>query len=492
MTSEGMEIKSCVEWSLPQSAPRTRLHLTAGERKYLLLGGDLVLVNGMLLAAVTLFNGFTFAAAASLGYVKWFATLSFLWLMVGTVLDIYNLARAASTSHILASTGSTALISTLIYLMIPWLTPPILHRTYVWGLLLLTTGVLVGWRVLYAQALVQPAFRQRGLFVGGAGPALALARVIHQAGQGEDANPFRGTGYEIVGRVAEEAPSDDDDGIPLVGDVRRLVRLARQCGVNEIILMSQSEQDLSSEMREVLLDCQELGLKVSSVASVYERLTGRLPVEAARYDLQLLLSPADSPGTRLYWAAKRMMDILLALIGLVALGLILPLVALANVLASSGPLFYRQERLGCGGRPFPIIKLRSMIQDAERLSGAVWCGEGDPRITPVGQFLRKSRLDELPQLINVLRGQMSIVGPRPERPHFVGQLAHTFPLYRARHAVKPGITGWAQVHHEYGDSVEDARIKLEYDLYYVKHASLYLDLLILLHTVRVVLGLKGR
>jgi exopolysaccharide biosynthesis polyprenyl glycosylphosphotransferase len=488
-----MEIKQCVEWSLPRSVPKTLLRFTAGERKYLLYLVDLLLLNGALLAAVTLWNGFEPSFVALQGYAKWFITLSVLWLMVGTVLDIYNLARAASTTSTLVSVGSAAILSTSIYLLIPWLTPLILHRTYVFGFVLLTTAVVVGWRVLYAQALVQPAFRQRGLFVGGAGPAFALVKVIHEAGQGQDANPFRGTGYEIVGRVAEEAPEmETDDGIPFLGDVRRLVRLTRQCGVDEIILAAQAEDALSSEVREVLLDCQELGIKVSGVASVYERLTGRLPVEAARYDLRLLLSPADNPATRLYLAAKRIMDIVLAVIGLMILGLLLPFVALANAIASPGPLFYRQERLGRGGRPFPVIKLRSMVQDAERLSGAVWCGEDDPRITPVGRFLRKSRLDEAPQLLNVLRGEMSIVGPRPERPHFVGQLAHTFPLYRARHAVKPGITGWAQVHHEYGDSVEDARIKLEYDLFYVKHANLYLDLLILLHTVRVVLGLKGR
>jgi lipopolysaccharide/colanic/teichoic acid biosynthesis glycosyltransferase len=133
-----------------------------------------------------------------------------------------------------------------------------------------------------------------------------------------------------------------------------------------------------------------------------------------------------------------------------------------------------------------------MIPHAEGVTGAVWCDEDDPRITPLGRWLRKTRLDELPQFINVLRGEMSIVGPRPERPHFVGQLAHALPIYRARHAVKPGMTGWAQVRYSYGNSVEDGRVKLEYDLYYVKHASFYLDLLILLQTVRVVLGFRGQ
>ncbi|MCU0522805.1 MAG: exopolysaccharide biosynthesis polyprenyl glycosylphosphotransferase, partial [Anaerolineae bacterium] len=304
--------------------------------------------------------------------------------------------------------------------------------------------------------------------------------------------PYKGTGYELVGRVAEEGANEVESSIPLLGDMRKLVRLARQSGVNEIILTQGAEQTLSREGREVLLDCREVGLQISSLASVYERLTGRLPVDHATYDVQLLLSPVDNPSVRLYRASKRVIDIALALMGLVVLGLVSPLVALANAFWSPGPLFYRQQRIGKGGRPFTVVKLRSMIPDAERCTGAVWCGQGDPRITRVGHLLRKSRLDELPQVINVLKGEMSVVGPRPERPRFVGQLSRELPLYRARHAVKPGLTGWAQVHLEYGDSIEDSRAKLEYDLYYVKHACLYLDLLTLLHTVRVVIGLKGQ
>jgi exopolysaccharide biosynthesis polyprenyl glycosylphosphotransferase len=445
------------------------------------------------LGAVFFWNEFTPSVSSIVAHGKWFITFSVLWLAVGTVLDTYNLARAASTTAIVSSVGSAGLVTTLLYISIPWLTPPILHRSYALGLILLTTSVQVAWRVLYAKALVQPAFRQRGLCVGcGGGLASTLVDAVREAGHTDDANPYRGTGYDLVGVVADESDLDADDGVPMLGSIRKLVRLARQHAVDEIILASQDERALSVEARQTLLDCRELGLRISSISSVYERLTGRLPVDYAYYDLQLLLDPVDNPGSRLYLAAKRGMDVVLSLIGLLLLAPLVPVVALVNALWSPGPLFYRQERMGAGGRPFTLIKLRSMVEDAERCTGAVWCGDEDPRITPIGRFLRKTRLDEAPQLINVLRGDMSIVGPRPERPKFVGQLARTFPLYRARHAVKPGITGWAQVHHEYGDSVEDARIKLEYDLYYLKHASLYLDLLILLHTVRVVVGGQGR
>jgi lipopolysaccharide/colanic/teichoic acid biosynthesis glycosyltransferase len=164
--------------------------------------------------------------------------------------------------------------------------------------------------------------------------------------------------------------------------------------------------------------------------------------------------------------------------------------ALAIKLDSPGPVLYRQERAGLRDRRFTLCKFRSMRVDAERL-GPVWASQHDPRITRVGSFIRKVRIDELPQLINVLRGEMSLVGPRPERPHFVAQLASSIPYYSCRSLVKPGLTGWAQVNYPYGASIEDARMKLSYDLYYVKHRSLLLDVLILFSTVRVVLFQEG-
>lgn len=491
MTSEEMWIQQNVEPHVARNAPRKSWRLTVKDRRLLLFVVDLLLINGVLLAAVTLWNGFIPTLAMLLDNIKWFITLTVLWMILGTVLDVYNLTRAASTSSILASVGIAAFLSALLHLMIPWLSPPVLYRTYAFGFVLLITIVLTGWRILYAHVLGQTAFCQLGIVVGGDVPAAALKQMLYQTGKGDDTNPFRGAGYEFVGRVVDKVHQEANDDLPVLGEAHNLVRLVRQYGVDEIILNLEEGRGFPLEAQEVLLDCRELGLRVSSLVDVYERLTGRLPVDYARYDSQLLLSPPDTPAFRLYQAAKRLVDVLIALVGVLALGLLIPFVALANALTSPGPLFYRQERLGRGGRPFTVYKFRSMVRDAERY-GAVWAGKNDPRITPIGRFMRKVRLDEVPQFLNVLRGEMSFVGPRPERPHFVGQLSRAFPLYRARHAVKPGITGWAQVHHEYGDSTEDARIKLELDLYYVKHASFYLDLLTVLHTVRVIIGFKGQ
>jgi exopolysaccharide biosynthesis polyprenyl glycosylphosphotransferase len=472
-----------------------RWSLTTAERRFLLVFVDLLLVNLSLLLAVTIWNDFIPSASRIWAHAKWFLTLSAVWLGFGTVFDIYNLARSASTTSILANVGLTTLLAGLLYLFIPWLTPPMQSRSYAYGFLLISAVTTLGWRLLYAQALSQPAYWQWALILGTGEAARTLLRALQQASQSQKANPFRGTGYHVVGLVSETASdvatSGEDKDVPVLGDGRQLASLARQYDIHEIIVALDDRSGLDPRIYEALLDCRESGLRVTSFAEVYERLTARLPVSYDRQDLEVLFGPKDTASARLYISLKRLIDFVLALVGLALLGLVTPWVALGNLIWSPGPLFYRQQRVGKGGKPFVLIKFRTMIPDAEKDTGIVWSSEHDPRITPVGRILRKTRLDELPQFINVLRGEMSLIGPRPERPHFVGQLDRELPLYRARHAVKPGITGWAQVQYRYANSVEDSRIKLEYDLYYVKHAGLYLDLLIALQTIRVILQLKG-
>lgn len=470
------------------------LRLTVAERRSVLAIGDLLLLNLSLLVAVIIWEDFTPTPEMFLARAKWWITLSVLWLLVGTVLDVYNLVNAASARGILAHAGLAVLLTALIYLAIPWLTPPIVKRLYMVGLTAFSLLSVVGWRAACARALVQPAFRRRVLILGAGEAARTLITVMRHAGDrgADDASVLYGTGYQIVGIISNQPglPVEASDELIVGGDVRQLVRLAREFRADEIVVAVDSHT-LHSEAREALLDCRELGLDVVDMETIYEQITSRLPVDYARCDLHLVLTGADSVLYRLYTAAKRLFDLVVASIGLIVLAQISLLVAAANAIWSPGPLFYRQERIGKGGRPFAILKFRSMIPQAEQKTGVVWSSDGDKRITPVGVWLRKSRIDELPQVLNVLRGEMSLVGPRPERPQLAGQLAHALPLYRARHAVKPGLTGWAQVNYRYGNSVEDSRVKLEYDLYYVKHASLYLDMLIMLRTVRVVLGLKG-
>jgi exopolysaccharide biosynthesis polyprenyl glycosylphosphotransferase len=240
-----------------------------------------------------------------------------------------------------------------------------------------------------------------------------------------------------------------------------------------------------------LVDLRMSGVRVYGVSDFYEQVWGRVPLESLGDSWLLDSGGFQLIADRVAANLKRGIDVTLATI---VLALTAPVILLAMItvwLESGSPMLFRQTRTGYRGRPYRLIKIRTMVREAER-DGPRWTAPGDPRITKVGRFLRRSRIDELPQLWSVLRGEMSFVGPRPERPEFVARLRETIPYYDMRHLVKPGITGWAQVMHQYGDSVEDARIKLEFELYYIKHYSVVFDAAILLKTARVVLFGRGR
>jgi exopolysaccharide biosynthesis polyprenyl glycosylphosphotransferase len=488
MQSEQIGMPSGNGWAARQVArlPRRRsVRLTSAERRWLLSLVDLLLVNAALAVTVVLWGAVEPSVPVLLAYYKWFVTLSVIWLVLGFALDVYDPIRAASTTYSLVNCSVAALLAGVLYQLIPWFAPPLGRRLFFFGLPVFMALGVAAWRVAYVRLFSQPSFQRRVLVVGQGTTARRLAEALDAAAEVERANPLRGTGYHVLGfvdRLPEKDPSALDSA-------RALVRRIRTEGVDEVLVAE--EDTLSHELREALLDCREIGIHVFRLSEAYERLVHRLPVEYAERDLGLLLSADDGPSRRLYWAAKRLLDVLLALAGLSVLTLLAPWVALFNALTSPGPLFYRQQRVGRGGRPFAVFKFRTMRPDAEKDSGAVWAAQDDPRVTFVGRWLRRSRLDELPQVVNVLRGEMSVVGPRPERPQLAGQISSALPIYRARHAVRPGITGWAQVRYRYGGSVEDARVKLEYDLYYVKHAGFFLDILILLQTPAVMLKLEG-
>lgn len=258
----------------------------------------------------------------------------------------------------------------------------------------------------------------------------------------------------------------------------------------EEVVVAPDERRQNLDMHQLLL-CRARGIAVTDLHTFYERETGRLSVDAM-LPSWLAFAPGAKPGF-LGDQEKRLFDIVISLVLLVVAAPIALLAALAIWVDSGfrGPILYRQTRVGANDREFDVLKFRTMRTDAEKDGRALWASAGDPRITRVGGFLRRCRIDELPQVWNVLRGDMSFVGPRPERPEFVRQLEQTFPHYGNRHRVKPGLTGWAQISYPYGATERDAFEKLQYDLYYVKNRSIYLDLVILLHTAEVVLWGRG-
>jgi exopolysaccharide biosynthesis polyprenyl glycosylphosphotransferase len=470
------------------------LGLRVSERRMLLGTVDVLLLWAALAAALLLTTELVPDWAALTASWKWYVTLTAVWVMYATLFDAYNLARAASTVYSARAVASAAVLTSLTYLAIPWLTPTLVNRSYGFAFVLLAVFSVLIWRLAYAQLFTQPTFQRRSLIVGTGRQGRTLAPALRSRFALEDANPFRGTGNVPLGfvTIAEQPCEGAVVGLPVLGDAHDLIRLIRELAVDEVILALPRETPIGRPLYEAILDCRELGIHLTEMTTVYERLTGRVPVEFASWNLGTAASGDDGAFRRIYDMLKRLTDGLVGLAGLLVMGLLILPISLGNALTSPGPLFYRQQRVGKGGCPFRILKFRSMRIDAEQEGGATWAQSDDDRVTPIGKWLRRLHLDELPQVVNILRGEMSVVGPRPERPEFVGLLAREIPFYRARNSVRPGLTGWAQIHQDYGSSVDDAKVKLEYDLYYVKNFSLWLDVVIMLRTVTKVVGLQGR
>jgi sugar transferase (PEP-CTERM system associated) len=278
------------------------------------------------------------------------------------------------------------------------------------------------------------------------------------------------------------------DGAPIFDRARPLTDIVSTYGIDEIVVAVREQRGGVMPM-EQLLTCRTRGIRILDLAGFYERSHAEVPVDSLKASWLVYGDGfVQGPARRL---AKRTFDVVTSAVLLVVAAPVMLLTALAIKVDSRGPLFYRQERVGLGGRAFQCVKFRSMCIDAESDGVARWATKNDSRVTRVGAFLRKTRIDELPQLFSVLKGEMSIVGPRPERPEFVAKLKSQIPFYDLRHGVKPGVTGWAQVRYTYGASVEDARKKHQFDLYYLKNNTLLLDLQILVETVTVVLFREG-
>jgi sugar transferase (PEP-CTERM system associated) len=344
--------------------------------------------------------------------------------------------------------------------------------------MILALIVLFAARLLAQRLLGLDAFKRRILILGAGPRAARLAQLAKKDG----------AGFQIAGFVAM-----NDGPVALPGSVNRadipsLTDHVVRLGVSQVVLALEERRNALPLAD--LLRVKTAGVDVSEISSFLERETGRVDLDSLNPSW-LIFSDGFSAGRRLSSAGKRLFDVVVSALILLIFGPIILLTALAVKLESRGPAFFRQRRVGLYGEVFEILKLRSMRDDAEVGGKAVWAQKDDPRVTRVGAIIRKLRIDELPQAWTVLKGEMSFVGPRPERPQFVSDLEARLPYYAERHVVKPGITGWAQINFPYGASVEDSRQKLEYDLYYAKNYTPFLDLLILLQTVRVVLWPEG-
>jgi sugar transferase (PEP-CTERM system associated) len=337
--------------------------------------------------------------------------------------------------------------------------------------------LLIADRLILGTFLGTTAFRRRVLVLGAGNRAMRLREL------GERPE----SGFAIVGYVGmSEAVPAIQEAIPRSA-IHNLTRFVENLGVAEVVLALEERRN-SLPLKD-LLRIKTTGVHVNEFSSFLERETGRVDLDTVNPSW-LIFSDGFSSGRAISSVAKRLFDILASTLLLLLTAPLIALFAVLVKLDSKGPAFYRQRRVGLFGEGFDVIKLRSMRTDAEA-AGAQWASKNDPRVTRIGNFIRKIRIDELPQTWSVLKGEMSFVGPRPERPEFVADLEEQLPYYAERHMVKPGITGWAQINYPYGASTEDSRHKLEYDLYYAKNYTPFLDLLILLQTLRVVLWSEG-
>jgi sugar transferase (PEP-CTERM system associated) len=388
--------------------------------------------------------------------------------------DALHSGRIAAARLFVGATLGVLLLAAIFFLV-----PPLtLWRSNLLYAMLLAIGMLSVVRLVLGNAIASEAFKRRVLVLG-AGPKAARIEALASR---------EGAGFSIAGFVGMNEGPQAVAGAVNRSDIDNLSAHVLAHKASEVVLAL--EERRNALPLQDLLRVKTTGVHVNDFSSFLERETGRVDLDSLNPSW-LIFSDGFSAGRRLSGMAKRAFDLAAsALLLVLTLPLIL-LVALLVKIESRGPAFFRQRRIGRYGQPFDILKIRSMRQDAEVGGKAVWAQKDDPRITRVGSVIRKLRIDELPQAWSVLKGEMSFVGPRPERPQFVCDLEARLPFYAERHMVKPGITGWAQINYPYGASIEDARQKLEYDLYYVKNYSPFLDLLILLQTMRVVLWPEG-
>jgi len=466
----------------------TLWRLRSGERRLILLLGDLTAAAAAMMLALYLWGQVDFLGP-TIEFVQtraqWFVYVPLVWppLMV----NLYDLQRAAVWRETVRGVLTAAAVGLLsyvtVYFVLNYFQPEgEFVRRGVFYFLAGTVVLTLAWRWLYIRALALPASLRRVLVVGAGESGSSLVEIVNQ---------LQPAPYRIVGLIDDDPTKlgQQVSGVPVLGDSRALLDIVRREGISDLLVAILGP--MNGEMFQALLDAQQVGIGVQRMPVAYEELLARVPIQYLESDWLLRSFVDEVHVSGFYLLGKRLVDILGAALGLSLLLALLPWAGLAILLDSGRPIFFRQQRMGQGGRVFRIVKLRTMRQDAEADGQPRWANERDPRMTRVGKLLRRTHLDEFPQFWNVLRGDMSLVGPRPERPELVAQLERTIPFYRARLLVKPGVTGWAQVNYGKGGSVEGSAEKLEYDLYYIKHRSLWMDFWIILRTIGSVFGFRG-
>lgn len=413
---------------------------------------------------------------------QWSVVLAVYTTLFCGIFELYDLQKAGNYYRVLQNVVLATSLTVLFFLMTPVVTPVLPeNRLEILYFFLVILFTLLLWRFSYIALISSPKFLRRVIIIGEPMEVELVASHLQQS----DPN------YNIVGYVnpgagvlnSEKMGLKDFSGAELRDTIRKN-------GIDEVLISDVHAVTAEGLYAQVLGLLKE-GFPVKDFNEVYEDKTNRIPVQHIEKNFYQFFPLSRSNNNKFYLFIHRLADILVSVLGILAGCLLLPFVYLGNMVANKGCLFYRQERVGKNGKSFTILKFRTMRCDAEP-NGAVWTTRNDVRITRFGKFLRRSRLDEFPQFYNILKGEMSLIGPRPERPIFVKELSDLIPFYDTRHFVKPGLTGWAQVMTDYADSHADSLEKLQYDLYYIKHRNIFLDITILTKTLSTVIFFRGQ
>jgi len=461
--------------------------LRPSERKYLLFIGDLVANILALMLALYFWAMRDAWLDFSWEFLRerpdyWFYLLPVAWFLLTT--ELYDVRRAGRVSDTIQGIAIGTGIFLSVYLLVFFIAPPnsLPRRGFAVYILAVTVFTLI-WRLIYIRVFTTPRFLRRTLVVGAGRAGSTLARIISSTWP----QP-----YYLVGFIDDDAEKigQEIEGFCVFGGSDQLFEIIRDHQVTDIIFAI--SVNMQPKMFQALIDAEEQGVEITTMPVVYEEVLGRVPIFLLESDwiLRSFFDTAHVSG--FFEMIKRFLDIIGGLFGSIMLLILFPFIALAIFIDTGRPIFYSQTRLCKSGQSYKILKFRTMNKDAEKDGVARPASENDSRVTTVGKILRKSHLDEFPQFINVLRGEMSLVGPRAERPEIIEELQAQVPFYRGRLLVRPGVTGWAQINYGYANTVAANGVKLEYDLYYIKHRNLMLDLNILIRTIGQVIGLRGQ
>ncbi|WBL23205.1 exopolysaccharide biosynthesis polyprenyl glycosylphosphotransferase [Zunongwangia sp. HRR-M8] len=460
-------------------ADKPLLHFEISERKVLLRIFDVLFVL-LTLTLLQIFTNFSYFRISK-EFWYWTVLLVAYLKLFAHIFELYDLQKASQFDVVLKNALLTTSLTVLFFILTPLLSPSLPdNRIQILYFFLTILCTILLWRWAYISLIASPRFNKRVIVVGDSFDIKMIAEAFKKA----DPN------YEVVGFVNTDGQVEVEDENLLQFEVNDLRKAVKKYHIKEIVVSSGYSGLMLPLYNELSFLLNE-GFPIRDYMQVYEDITARIPVQNVDHDFYRYFPFSRSNQNKFYLFSLRLFDILFSLIGIVIGIAIVPFLLIGNALANRGPLLYTQERIGQNSKPFKIIKFRTMVKNAEE-QGPRYAEKNDLRTTPFGKFMRKARIDEIPQFLNLLKGEMSLIGPRPERPIFVQELSKSIPFYNIRHVIKPGLTGWAQVKGDYSGEEAGALEKLQYDLFYIKHRSIFLDLNIILKTLSTVISMRGQ